>query len=273
MSVLDSLFERSQPIIGMIHIDALPGTPRNRLSPDEIVAQARAEAETYLKAGINGLMIENMHDLPYLNRQVGPEITAMMTRAALEIKAVVKEMPVGIQILAGANRDALAVAQTANLQFIRAEGFVFAHVADEGLMDADAGPLLRYRKQIGAEAIRIFTDIKKKHSAHAITSDVDIVETAHAAAFCGSEGVILTGASTGVEADIAEIEAVKKASSLPVLVGSGVRIDNLQAYMNAADALIIGSWLKVEGNWANPVDYERAARLMEKADAIRNQGK
>lgn len=257
----------------MIHVGALPGTPRNHLSPDAIVAQARAEAETYLKAGIDGLMIENMHDLPYLNRQVGPEITAMMCRAALEVKAAVAEMPVGIQILAGANRDALAVAQTANLQFIRAEGFVFAHVADEGFMDADAGPLLRYRKQIGAESVHVFTDIKKKHSAHAITADVDIVETAHAAAFCGSEGLILTGASTGVEADLAEIEAVKNASRLPVLVGSGVRIDNLEAYMKAADALIIGSWFKADGNWANPVDYERVARLMEKAESIRQQGK
>lgn len=49
------------------------------------------------------------------------------------------------------------------LDFIRAEGFVFSHVADEGFLDACAGDLLRYRKQIGADHVQIFTDIKKKH--------------------------------------------------------------------------------------------------------------
>lgn len=49
------------------------------------------------------------------------------------------------------------------LDFIRAEGFVFSHVADEGIINACAGDLLRYRKQIGAENIQIFADIKKKH--------------------------------------------------------------------------------------------------------------
>lgn len=40
---------------------------------------------------------------------------------------------------------------------------MYSHIADEGLMNACAGPLLRYRHNIGAEHIAIFTDIKKKH--------------------------------------------------------------------------------------------------------------
>ena len=267
MKAFFQLFPAGKPVIGMIHIGALPGTPRNRFSPDQIVDQAGKEAEIYLQAGIEALMIENMHDLPYLNREVGPEIIAMMTRAALQVKATVGSMPVGIQLLAGANQAALAVAQAAKLQFIRAEGFVLAHVADEGLMQADAAGLLRYRKMIGAEEILIFTDIKKKHSAHALTADVDIVETAHAAHFFGSDGLILTGAATGREADLTEIRAVKAAGTAPVLVGSGVSLGNLSDYLNAADALIIGSWFKREGKWENEVEYERVARLMEKKRA------
>lgn len=99
----------------------------------------------------------------------------------------------GIQILACGNKQAIAVAQSTGAHFIRAEGFVFSHVADEGFTDANAGQLLRYRKCIEADQVLVFTDIKKKHSSHAITSDVSLVETAHAAEFFMSDGVILTG--------------------------------------------------------------------------------
>ena len=104
-----------------------------------------------------------MHDIPYLNRHVGPEIVAAMSVVCNEVKREVQNLPCGVQILAGANTEALAVAKAAGLDFIRAEGFVFSHVADEGLMNSDAGEILRYRKQIGADDVLVFTDIKKKH--------------------------------------------------------------------------------------------------------------
>ena len=92
--------------------------------------------------------------------------------------------------MAGANKSALAVAQALDFQFIRCEGFVYSHVGDEGWMDSCAGELLRYRKTLGAEDIRIFCDIKKKHSSHFITQDVSIAETAKAADFFHADGVI-----------------------------------------------------------------------------------
>lgn len=140
-------------------------------------------------------MVENMHDVPYVqDKQIGWEVIASMTRLCSEIKSVLPpRTPCGIQILASANRQALAVAKAVDLQFIRAEGFVFAHIADEGFTDACAGDLLRYRKQIDAENVLIFTDLKKKHSAHAITNDVSLAETAHAAEFFMTDGIIVTG--------------------------------------------------------------------------------
>ena len=111
----------------------------------------------------DAIMVENMHDIPYLNRQVGPEIVASMSVVCNEVKKEANNLPCGIQILAGANKEALAVAKAAGLQFIRAEGFVFSHIADEGTMNSDAGELLRYRKHIEADDIIVFTDIKKKH--------------------------------------------------------------------------------------------------------------
>lgn len=136
-----------------------------------------------------------MHDIPYVqNENIGPEVIASMARVSQEIKQILPTtIPCGLQVLASANCQAIAIAKATNLQFIRAEGFVFSHIADEGFTDACAGHLLRYRKQIDAENILIFTDLKKKHSSHAITNDVSLLETVHAAEFFLTDGIILTG--------------------------------------------------------------------------------
>jgi uncharacterized protein len=252
---------RAKTVIGMIHVRALPGTPRHTGGFGPILDQALAEAETYRACGIHALMVENMHDIPYVQHP-GPEITAAMAVLAREIKRVHPDLPLGIQILAGANRAALAAALAAGADFIRAEAFVFGHVADEGYMDACAGTLLRHRNAIGAESIAVFADIKKKHSAHALTADVDIVQTAHAAEYFLADGLILTGTSTGAAAREDELRAVSASARLPVLVGSGITADNLQSYLPLADAFIVGSYFKHDGHWQNPLDPARIRRLL-----------
>ena len=127
------------------------------------------ETEILAKYGLDGLIVENMHDLPYV-QNVGPEILTSMTAACSQVRKVFPvDKPIGVQVLAGANKGALAVALGADLDFIRAESFVFGHVADEGWMDAQAGDLLRYRKNIGAEHIEIFTDIKVSFNSCILT--------------------------------------------------------------------------------------------------------
>ncbi len=256
---LTSLRQR-KVLVGMIHVGALPGTPAHRQSVDAIVAQAVAEATLYRDAGVDTVMIENMHDVPYL-RAPGPEITAAMTRVGCDVRRL--GLMTGVQVLAGANREALAIALAAGLDFVRVEGFVYAQVADEGLIEACAGELLRYRRQIGAEPVAILADVKKKHSAHAITADVDLAETARTAEFFGADGVIVTGIRTGVAPELANLRAVRAAVKTPVLIGSGVTAANLAELVPFADAIIVGSDVKVGGYWANPVCPERLARLME----------
>jgi membrane complex biogenesis BtpA family protein len=175
--IISSIFGVRRALIGMIHLPALPGTPQNELSVDAICEQALDSARKLRDAGFHGLMIENMHDRPYLRRDVGPEIVAAMVAVGREVRRAAS-LPLGVQILGGANRAALATALGCDADFVRVEGFVFSHVADEGLMHSDAGDLLRYRRTIGGAQIRVFADIKKKHAAHAITSDIDLVESA-----------------------------------------------------------------------------------------------
>ncbi len=264
-SCIQRLFGRPRALIGMIHLDALPGTPSSARSVAEIASRAVEEARVFRAAGFDGIAIENMHDRPYLRRAAGPEIVAAMTAAAISVRREVL-LPLGIQVLAGANREALAVAQAAGAAFVRVEGFVFAHVADEGLIEADAGELLRYRRAIGAGDIAVFADIQKKHAAHAITADVDLVETARAAELFLADGVIVTGTSTGRETDPAQVAAVADAVQIPVLVGSGVTPDNVARYPRAA-ALIVGSWVKRDGLWSNPIDPQRVDALARAFEA------
>lgn len=246
----------------MLHVGALPGTPASRLSLTAIERQALREARLYREAGIQGVMLENMHDTPYLRGRVGPEIVASMAVIARAVKEAT-QLPCGVQILAACNQDALAVALAAGLDFIRAEGFAFAHVADEGLIQSSAAELLRYRRAIGADQVQVWADVKKKHSSHAITADVGIGATAHAVEFMRGDAVIVTGAVTGDAPQVDDLLAVKNATRLPVLLGSGVTAANVSRLRPGADGFIVGSEFKVNGHWSGAVDARRVGRFLK----------
>jgi len=269
MRTASEVFGAERALVGMVHLGALPGTPHAAEGLDQIVARAVFEACLLAEGGFDALLLENMHDAPYLMRDVGPEIVSAMTAAAVAVRAAV-DLPVGIQVLAGANRQAVAIAHAAGCGFVRAEGFVFASVADEGLMEtADAGPLLRYRRSIGADDVAILADVKKKHSAHAITADVDLAQTVHGAEFFGADGVIVTGTRTGEAVAPNDLARCRSATQLPVVVGSGATPDTLRPLFELADAIIVGSWYKREGSWANEPDPARVAALVAAARAAR----
>lgn len=267
---MPSLFPQLKTIIGVIHVGALPGTPRGSRSVSELVALARQEAKLYREAGVDGVIVENMHDVPYLRGAVGPEIVAAMTAIGVEVKAECG-FPVGVQILAGANIEAMAVAHAAGLDFIRAEGYAYAHVADEGLIQASAAELLRFRKMIGAAGVQVWADVKKKHAAHAITADVSLGETAETVGFMGADCVIVTGSATGKAPLIADVQEAKSHCGLPVFLGSGITENNLAEFYDHADGFIIGSALKVDGLWSNTIDPVRLNRVISTLNKLRHK--
>ena len=260
---MTSLLLTPKPVIGVIHVGALPGTPRSSKTVAELVRQAKEEAKVYRECGVDGVIIENMHDVPYLKGEVGPEIVAAMTAIGIEVKSECR-LPVGIQILAGANIEAMAVAHAAGLDFIRAEVYAYAHVADEGIIEASAAKLLRFRKMIGAERVQVWTDVKKKHSAHAITADVSLGQTAETVEFMGADCVIVTGSVTGEAPQIADVKEAKNHCHLPVFLGSGITEANIDQFYNEADGFIVGSYFKVNGLWSNTIDPTRVSQLVNK---------
>ena len=146
---------RAARLIGMVHVGALPGTPFACRSIEQIEQQAVAEARQIEDAGFDAIIVENMHDAPYVHGdKLGPEIVAAMTRLTGAVRNSV-QIPVGLQILSGGNRHSIAVAHINQLPFIRCENFVFAHIADEGLLaEAEAGGCCGTESQSGPSRSR-----------------------------------------------------------------------------------------------------------------------
>lgn len=263
-----NIFSVPKPVIGVIHVGALPGTPASSARVAELIKIAVAEALVYQVGGVDGIILENMHDTPYERGGVGPEIIAAMAVIAQAVRQQF-EKPLGIQILAGANIEAMAVAHAAGLDFIRAESYAFAHVADEGIIESSAARLLRYRKMIGADGIQVWADVKKKHAAHAITVDVSLGETAAAVEFMRGDAVIISGNATGQPPRAEDVREAKQHCQLPMLLGSGITADNVSEFFADADGFIVGSSLKVDGHWANKVDAERVTELVARVEILR----
>ena len=251
--------------IGMVHLGALPGTPDSHLTMRAIIDGAMRDAEQLSLGGCDALLVENMADLPYLNGHVGPEIVSSM---AIVVDRIVShfDLPVGIQVLAGANQEAMGIASCCGARFIRAEAFAYAHIADEGMMNASAAEVLRLRKRLGS-SVKVWADVQKKHSCHAITSDARLEDLAHGFAFCGADALIVTGVSTGCEAHIEDVAKVRPAG-LPVIIGSGITAQNAARFGAQADGLIVGTSIKVDANWRLPVDR---ARVVAIAQALASQ--
>jgi uncharacterized protein len=261
--------KKQKQVIGMVHVKALPGSPLHELSIKEITLQAIKEAKIYMEAGVDAIMLENMHDIPYLNNKIGPEITSAMSVIGSAVKDTI-DIPCGMQILAGANKQALAVANSCGFDFIRVENFAYAHVADEGIMESCAGELLRYRRYINAEHVAIFTDVKKKHSSHAITSDITLEETIKTNQFFLSDGIIITGKTTGEEPELPDLSITQNATDLPILIGSGITKKNISSFWNMADGFIVGSYFKEKGIWSGELSLERIQSFIEYVTTLRN---
>ncbi len=265
MANFRAILGRERALIGMVHVGALPGTPFAAEGVDALAARASDEARILAEAGFDAIIVENMHDRPYVHAKHGPEIVASMTRCVLAVRSVFAG-PIGVQVLSGGEKAALAIALASGASFIRAENFVFSHVADEGLLaEACAGDLLRYRKAIGAEHVAVLADLKKKHASHALTADVTLAEAAHAAEFFGADGVIVTGRFTGQPAALADLREARGATELPVVVGSGVDAATVNATLADADAAIVGSAIKAGGVWTGPVDRTRCEAIVKAA--------
>lgn len=266
-SAIQDIFSRSKVVIGVIHCAPFPGAPKYRgKTVDDIIDRALYDAENYLSGGVHGLIIENHGDIPFSKPEdIGPETAALMAVITDNIRRRF-QVPLGINVLANAAVPALATALAGGADFIRVNQWANAYIANEGFIEGAAAKALRYRSQLRAEHIRVFADSHVKHGSHAIVADRAIAELTRDVEFFEADAVIATGQRTGDSATLSEIDDIRSATSLPLLVGSGVTPGNVVEILGRTQGVIVASALKQDGVWWNPVDPARVKHFMSVAE-------
>ncbi len=257
-----TLLAHKPALIGMVHLPALPGSPKYRGDFEAIIRFAEREAKTIYKAGFAGIMLENLGDVPYFPEHVPNETIAALAIIADRIKSNTK-LPVGVNVLRNDAHAALAIAVAAQLAFIRVNVLTGAAVTDQGLIQGRAYALLRERQRLQGEHIAILADIRVKHAEPLVQRDLaQEVEEFFERALCSA--IIVTGAGSGKEVDrdfLIQVQAA--AHGRPVLIGSGLRAENAAALLAIADGAIVGSSIKEDGLIHNPIDRRRAEELFK----------
>jgi uncharacterized protein len=260
VDTLVRLFGRDKPLIAMLHLLALPGRPQHDAAGgiDRIVDAVGRDLEALQHAGVDGLLFCNEHDIPYV-REVGVEAASAMASTIGQLRRDIR-LPFGVNLLWDPTAT-IAVARATGAVFVR-EVFTGVFESDMGLLAPDLGAVAAYRHAIGADDIALFANITPESSRS--ISNRPVAERARGAAYSRVDALLISGPQAGVTLEMADLVEAKQADTgLPVIANTGVRHDNVDAILAVADGLIVGTSLKRDGSTWNPVDPERAARMVE----------
>ncbi|MFN7986763.1 MAG: BtpA/SgcQ family protein [Thermoanaerobaculia bacterium] len=263
---LGDLFRVSKPVLGMVHCWPMPGAPGyGGGGLDPIVDAARRDAEALIAGGVDGLIVENMWDIPFrAGPKIAPESIASHAVVARAIRGMTS-LPLGINVVHNGGVALLGIALASGADFMRVCMFTGAGVWDAGEWDEGcAADLMRRRAELGAQSIKVFADVDKKHSVR--FPGIDLRTHVEWTRFFGADALIVSGRMTGDAPDLGKVrEARVHAGETPLLVGSGATAENVAAFLSVADGVIVGSSIKAEGRCENPVDVERVKRFVAAA--------
>lgn len=268
--ILEKIFQVKKPIIGMVHSLPLPGSPKFRnYKLNDVYDYAVEEALKLAEGGVDGLLIENAGDIPFVRSEyIGPETAACVAVIGERIKREVN-LPIGVNIVANAAIHSIAATKAFGGQFVRVNQWANAYIANEGFVEGASGTALRYRDAIGAHEIHVFADVHVKHGSHAIVADRPIREQARDVEFFDASALIATGFRTGDPTKVEEVNAIRDGSSLPILIGSGIDADNCQTLLAVADGAILGVSVKNPRSMASATNPELLKRFMDRVHELR----
>ncbi len=281
---LADLFSRAKPLIGMVHLLPLPGSPRFGGKLDEVIEGAVADALALAGAGYDGAIVENLGDAPFFPEAVPPETVAAMAVCTREVRRAVEQafgggFPIGVNVLRNDARAGLAVAAAAGAAFLRVNVHVGAAVSDQGVLEGRAHETMRARRLLCPDVL-LLADLDVKHARPLGASpppplDVRLEELARRGL---ADAAIVTGEATGRPPSVEAVEAAAEAGralGLPVLVGSGVTPETAFSFavLALADGAIVGTATKRDGDVAGPVDPARAMALADAWGQARALGK
>ncbi len=250
-------------VIGMVHLQPLPGSPHWAGDLPAVTKAALTDARNLVQGGVGAVMVENFHDVPFFPDHVPAITVAAMTQVIGTITREYPDLPLGVNVLRNDAEAALAVAVATGAAFIRVNVHVGAAVTDQGTIEGQAWRTLRQRREWGGR-IGILADVRVKHARPLVVRP--LAEEAKDLRLRGlADGIIITGVATGQGASPAEVSALREAlPDCPLLIGSGVTVANANSFLPAADGIIVGTSLKVDpGRVGSPVATAKARELVD----------
>lgn len=258
-------------VVGMLHAPALPGAPGYAGDWAKLRGFVLRDALALVEGGVHGLMLENFGDVPFFSGRVPAEVVACLTRLACDVKREIGEaVPLGINVLRNDGESALAVASACGAAYVRVNVLSGAVVTDQGVIQGDAARLLRRRKEMGAEEVAVWADVRVKHAAPIGQGWRPLEEEVEELVLrAGASGVIVSGSGTGKATDMTELREVRDVmntlgeQAVPIWVGSGATADTAAALLEHADGLIVGTSVKADGQLGRAVEAKRVKALMD----------
>ena len=261
------VFGAGKPVIGMVHLGALPGSPlydRER-GLAELVEAAAKDLAALQAAEFDAVMFGNENDRPY-EFEVDRASTATMAYVIGQLRSKIA-VPFGVNLLWDP-MSSIALAAATGADFVR-EIFTGTYASDMGPWTPDAGKAMRYRDRLGRGDLALLYNVSAEF-AYSLDRR-PLPDRARSAVFSSiPDAVLVSGQITGEAVAISDLEAVKAVlPGTPVLANTGVKHETVADVLKVADGCIVGSSLKVDGNTWNAVEPERAAEFMRLARAAR----
>lgn len=263
MGVTQELFGKPKALIGMVHFPPLPGQPLYDASAgiDDITKRVAHDLEVLVNSGFDSVMFCNEGDRPY-RTHVGPEAPATMAAVIARVTNGV-EIPFGVDILWDPVA-AIALAKATGARFVR-EVFSGVYSGDFGLWNTDPAATLSYRRQVGADDVKLFFNITAEFAVPIAARD--LATTARSVVFSSlADALCISGPLTGVSVDVEHLSVAKQAvPDTSVLANTGVKPSTVGEILSRVDGCIVGTALKRNGVTWEEVDRERAAALVAAA--------
>jgi membrane complex biogenesis BtpA family protein len=258
------VFGALKPVIGMVHIGALPGTPLFDPGLD-LIAAARADLLALQDAGFDAVMFGNENDRPY-EFEVDTASTATMAAIIGQLRSEIT-VPFGVNVLWDP-MSSIALGAATGAAFVR-EIFTGTYASDMGPWTPDAGKAMRYRDRLGRRDMAMLYNVSAEF-AHSLDQR-PLPDRARSAVFSSiPDAVLVSGQITGEAAALSDLEAVKAVlPQIAVLANTGVKHDTVTDVLKVADGCIVGSSLKVDGHTWNAVDPDRARDFMAQVRKVR----
>lgn len=258
------VFGKTKPVIGMVHLGALPGTPLFDPALDLFEA-ARADLLALQDAGFDAVMFGNENDRPY-EFNVDTASTATMAAIIGQLKSDIT-VPFGVNVLWDP-MSSVALGAATGAAFVR-EIFTGTYASDMGAWTPDAGQAMRYRDRLGRSDMAMLFNVSAEF-AHSLDAR-SLPDRARSAVFSSiPDAVLVSGQITGEAAALSDLEAVKAVlANTAVMANTGVKHDTVADVLAIADGCIVGSSLKVDGDTWNAIDPERAKDFMDLARKAR----